>query len=176
MNSKIWFVLGGCRSGKSSRAQQIASAAAGADPVVYVATCRTENLDAEMRGRVQRHQSDRPSSWETIEDRFDLETIAAEFPNRVMLLDCLTLWLAHWSERDSNMERTLARIDAGMRAFRDHGIRIVVVSNEVGAGLVPVGAENRDWRDLVGFANQRVAKEADCVEWVVAGIPTTIKG
>ena len=176
MSSLIKFFIGGSRSGKSSLAEADALRLAGSDArPVYVATCRTDGLDQEMRERIERHQASRSDQWDTVENQFDLGEIAARYPDRIILLDCLTLWLAHWSSIDSDEQAILDRLEGGLSAMREHGVRLVVVSNEIGGGLVPLGKENREYRDLVGSANQLVAAQADEVDWVVAGIPVSIK-
>lgn len=170
----LTFCIGGSRSGKSARAEALARGLG--TEVVYVATCRTAGLDEEMAERIRRHREGRPVSWITVEDRFDLEELAAEFAGGVILLDCLTLWLAHWLEIAGGIEPVLRRLETGLMSFRHHRVTAIVVSNEVGCGLVPMGAEARVYRDLVGWANQAVARQADRVEWLVAGIPVEIKG
>ncbi len=169
----ITLVIGGSRSGKSSRAEALARDLEG--EVVYVATCRTAGLDAEMEARIHRHREDRPNHWQTVEDRFDLVDLAVDYAGRVLLLDCLTLWLAHWLEVDGEIDAVLRRLEGGLAAFRESGVTVIIVSNEVGCGIVPLGPETRAYRDLVGWANQLVARAADRVEWVVAGIPVEIK-
>jgi len=169
----LTLVIGGSRSGKSSRAEVLAGELGG--EVVYVATCRTAGLDAEMEARIRRHREDRPGHWVTVEDRFDLVDLAIEFAGRVLLLDCLTLWLAHWMEVDGEIDAVLRRLEVGLAAFRERRVTVIVVTNEVGCGIVPLGVETRAYRDLVGWANQLVARTADRVEWLVAGIPVEIK-
>jgi len=173
MKAEIRFIVGGSRSGKSSRAEAIARSLAG--EVVYVATCRTSGLDDEMTGRIRRHQEQRPPDWRTVEDRFDLEELAEECAGRILLLDYFTLWLAHWLESES-VDAMLRRLQSSLAALRNHAVQAIVVSNEVGCGIVPLGAETRAYRDLVGWANRMAAREADVVEWLVAGIPVKIKG
>ncbi len=170
---KIYFVTGGSRSGKSTHAESIAASLA--DDVVYVATCRTEGMDDEMKDRVERHQQSRPAHWETVENSFELSALARRFPSRTLLLDCLTLWTAHWMEHDPSIDATLERLQNGLTALREHKVSAVIVSNEIGSGIVPMGPENRSYRDLIGWANQRVAAEADVVDFVVSGIPMRIK-
>lgn len=171
--SQIWFVLGGSRSGKSRRAETIAARLS--REVVYVATCRTQGADDEMRERIDRHRRERPKHWMTVENSFDLEELAARFSGRTLLLDCLTLWASHWSETESEAEPVLERLRQGLAAFRENRVNAVIVSNEVGSGIVPLEAETRAYRDLAGWANQCVADEADEMEFLVAGIPLKLK-
>ncbi len=171
--SKLWFVLGGSRSGKSRRAEAIAASLS--TEVVYVATCCAEGLDDEMLDRINRHRQQRPAHWETVENRFDLVELAERYSGRTMLLDCLTLWLSYLNQNLPEPERVLDQLREGLAAFRRNRVNAVIVSNEVGSGIVPLGAETRAYRDLVGWGNQAVAAEADTVEFLVAGIPMRVK-
>jgi adenosylcobinamide kinase/adenosylcobinamide-phosphate guanylyltransferase len=177
--SGIHFVLGGARSGKSRRAEALATEFPenhGTLPVLYIATCATTHgLDAEMAERIARHRADRPSHWKTLENRFDLAVIFAEHPGHIVLLDCLTLWLSWQMGLGLSEAQILAALEEALDAARRHSIRLIAVSNELGMGLVPLGAENRAYRDLVGRANQLVARHADAAEFVAAGIPLRLK-
>jgi len=167
------LVTGGSRSGKSTFAEQLAIQSP--RPVVYLATCRTSDLDAEMQDRIRRHRAQRPAAWETLEDLFDLVAVAEAHAGKTLLLDCLTLWLADAMGRLADAEAILSELDAGLQAMLDHGIHAIIVSNEIGMGLVPLGKENRAYRDLVGWANQRVARHATHVQFIVAGLPLNLK-
>lgn len=173
--STLCLVLGGSRSGKSARGEAIAAKLSPSAPVVYVATCRTGELDSEMQSRIQKHQDSRPRHWLTIENEFDLSQIAADHAGKTILIDCLTLWLAHWCEHDRENEAILDRLRAGLAALAEQNTQTVIVSNELGGGLIPMEAASRAYRDLVGTANQIVAAHADEVEFVIAGLPTRIK-
>lgn len=176
---QIHFLLGGARSGKSSRAEALAREAAA--EVVYVATMATiatvDPLDPEMCQRLARHRSCRPAHWMTVENRFDLDAIFSENAGRLVLLDCLTMWLSWWSCQEQRLseEDILAKLDHALSLVPDHGSRLIVVSNEIGMGLVPLGPENRAYRDLCGRANQLVARHATVVEFMVAGLPMRLK-
>ena len=171
-HSSIDFVLGACRSGKSRQAEFLAKASGRS--VVYVATCRTSGIDHEMEERVKRHKQDRPSGWQTVENSFNLETLAHQHRGATLLIDCLTMWVSHLSEQ-LGTEEVLSRLENGLRAIRENDIHAIIVSNEVGMGIVPVDAETRHWRDLVGWANQLASRCADNVYWMVAGIPLQVK-
>ncbi len=173
--SALSFILGGSRSGKSARAESLATEMAVAEAVIYVATCRASGLDAEMQARIDKHQRSRPEHWLTVEDQFDLDVLAEKYANRVILIDCLTLWLSHCSETDDDAAITLKRLEQGLFAFKNNNARLIIVSNDLGSGLIPIDSASRAYRDLVGSANQLVAKQADLVELVVAGIPLSIK-
>jgi len=174
----LTFIIGGARSGKTALAQSLCRAGA---RVVYLATLRAE--DDEMRERIRRHRSARPTEWSTIEEPLAIaeavRRASGEFD--AIVLDCLTLWLSNfcWEHRGCDAEeierRALAEADelAGARGSAGH---LIVVSNEVGSGIVPENAVARQFRDLQGWVNQRVAAAADEAWQTVAGIPVRIKG
>ncbi|WP_157217816.1 bifunctional adenosylcobinamide kinase/adenosylcobinamide-phosphate guanylyltransferase [Flavisphingomonas formosensis] len=164
------FVLGGTRSGKSRYAQMRAEALAG--DLVYVATAQAQ--DAEMRDRIARHQADRGPRWRTIEAPIDLAaTVAAEArAGRVLLIDCLTLWASNlmFAERDAALETGLMA-----EALRGAAGPVMLVSNEVGLGIVPDNTLARRFRDIAGRINQEIAAVADEVQFVAAGLPLRLK-
>jgi adenosylcobinamide kinase/adenosylcobinamide-phosphate guanylyltransferase len=170
----ITFVTGGCRSGKSRYAQELAEATARSGRV-FIATCVP--YDDEMRDRVRRHQADRDRSWTTVEAPLDLPGAIAEQRNRaaVVLADCLTLWTTNILLDPAEADRAETRLANLTEALAGDGCPVILVSNEVGCGIVPENALARRFRDLVGLANQRVAALADQVVWCVSGIPVPIK-
>ena len=174
----LTFIVGGARSGKTALAVSLCRADA---RVAYLATLRAE--DDEMRERICRHRASRPAEWSTIEEPLSITAAvrraSAEFD--AIVLDCLTLWLSNfcWEHRDCDAgeleRRALAEADELVRACG--GARhVIAVSNEVGSGIVPENAVARQFRDLQGWVNQRVAAAADEVWQTVAGIPVRIKG
>lgn len=170
----LTFILGGARSGKSRHAQALAEglAEAGGDALVFIATAQT--FDAEMRDRIARHRADRDDRWRTVEAPIDLCGAIRDHaaPGRVLLIDCLTLWM-------SNV--LLAGEDAGamtnalLAALTQSRCPIVVVSNEVGLGIVPDNALARRFRDLTGRLHQNVATAATRVDFMVAGLSLRMK-
>ena len=173
---QIHFLLGGVRCGKSTRAEALASAASA--PVVYVATLATTGtLDAEMRARLALHRSRRPADWTVIENHFDLEALFSEHAGKVVLVDCLTMWLSWWSGCGERLdeEQVLHKLERSLSAVPETGVSLILVGNELGMGLVPLGAENRAYRDLCGRANQLVARHAAVVEFMIAGLPLRLK-
>ncbi len=172
MNSfdRSLLVLGGARSGKSRHAQAAAEAAG--DRLVFVATARA--LDREMADRIERHRADRGEAWRTREAPVDLAATLREEdrPGTVILVDCLTLWLSNLmlGEHDPGLAtEALVAVLAGAAA------RVVLVSNEVGGGIVPANALARRFRDAAGMLNQRVAAAVTQVDLVVAGLPLRLK-
>lgn len=171
-NQKI-LVIGGCRSGKSTHALQRAEAIG--NRRLFVATCVPR--DKEMQARVDKHRQERDDSWEILEVPVDLpDAILRHSPSAdVMLVDCLTLWLNNVLMETQNADEIRKHIDGLAEAVKKAPHAIVLVSNEVGAGIVPENKLARLYRDLAGWTNQAVAKVCDRVIWTVAGIPVTIK-
>jgi adenosylcobinamide kinase/adenosylcobinamide-phosphate guanylyltransferase len=167
------LVLGGCRSGKSSHALQLAEGMG--QRRVFVATCVPR--DDEMQARVARHRKERSDTWNTLEIPVDLaDAITAHGPAAdVMLVDCLTLWLSNLLMQTQDAKQIRRRIDGLAVAVKSAPCRLILVSNEVGAGIVPDNRLARLYRDLAGWTNQAVAAACDRVVWTVAGIPVTIK-
>ncbi|ADY27715.1 Adenosylcobinamide-phosphate guanylyltransferase (plasmid) [Deinococcus proteolyticus MRP] len=170
--SELVFVTGGARSGKSSFAERLAAGRGG--PVTYLATAQA--FDGEMRERIARHRVDRPAGWSTVEEPLDVPAALAAAAPGTVLLDCLSLWvsnlmLAGWSDG--------AVLDAAARlltAARQREGLTVLVTNEVGFGIVPENALARRYRDLLGWVNQRCAAESDQAWLLVSGLPLALKG
>jgi adenosylcobinamide kinase/adenosylcobinamide-phosphate guanylyltransferase len=172
---KTVFVLGGCRSGKSGYALETAQQFSGADKI-FIATCIP--YDDEMKQRVARHQEERSRTWQTVEAPIHLPAAIAETGQEagVILVDCLTLWINNLLMEKQNSEQILDQVQGLTKAVEAAACPIILVSNEVGTGIVPENKLARLYRDLIGSANQAVAECADQVIWMVAGIPVTIKG
>ena len=164
------LVLGGARSGKSAYALDLAQRS-GLAPV-YLATATV--WDEDMRLRVQRHRQERDGRWRTVEEPIELVTALARAsaPDAVVLVDCLTLWL-------SNVMLASRDVDAAAAGLIDalSGLPgpVVLVSNEVGSGIVPDNALARDFRDAQGRLNQAAARACDAAVLVTAGLPTLLK-
>ena len=174
MNEHI-FVIGGCRSGKSAYALQTAEAMPG-DRKIFVATCVPQ--DDEMVQRVAKHQKARSRNWVTIEEPVALpEMILENSPKAaVMLIDCLTLWVSNLLMKTSDEEKIEKQISRLIDALAKAACPVILVSNEVGSGIVPENRIARQYRDIIGEVNQAVAATAGKVVWMVAGIAVTIKG
>jgi len=164
------FVLGGARSGKSRYAE---SRVAGLpQPWIYVATA--EALDDEMAARIQAHRHRRGAGWQTIEAPRELpQAVEAAPSGATVLVDCLTLWLSNLMHAACDIDEASLRLEEALT--RREGAT-VLVSNEVGLGLVPDTALGRIFRDAQGRLNQRVAAMAHRVVFVVAGQPLVVKG
>ena len=171
---EITLVLGGAQSGKSYYAQQLASHF---ERVIFMATAR--RTDAEMRKKIARHRRARPVSWKTIEAPLDLDkAIRSQSPDAdVLLIDCLTVYVDNVAgtekKRRSRAKDCIEEICDAIQACR---ASVIVVSNEVGSGIVPQYRSGRIYRDFLGQMNQKIARIADRVVLMIAGVPVTIKG
>jgi adenosylcobinamide kinase / adenosylcobinamide-phosphate guanylyltransferase len=167
------FVLGGARSGKSRYALEQARRIGGS--VAFVATARP--LDPDMVARIARHRSERPAGWTTLEEPRDVAVAArrAAASHDLLVIDCVTVWIANLMERGDDDTAVLAAADDLAKLMRERLASFIVVSNEVGAGVHPPTAPGRRFGDLLGFVNQGLAAAADRVTLMVAGIPLTVK-
>lgn len=176
--SRTIFITGGARSGKSAFAEKLALASGG--PLGYLATAQT--LDSEMDERVKLHRERRGEVWQTIEEPLHLSQGLARCDGlyRVILVDCITLWLSNlmfkYEEAGEDIE---ARITEDLHRLKTtlHGMvtPVIIVSNEVGMGIVPENDLARLFRDIAGRANQTLAAAADEVHAVISGIPLKLK-
>src|SRR5512145_1537203 len=178
---RLTLILGGARSGKSSYAQALAEESGRS--VTFLATAQA--LDEEMSARIQKHRSERPAGWQTLEVPFEIAPHIARINSDVVILDCITLLVTNVMmqfvkndlvEETSFMQAVQKEIDALIKNIREQKQEWLIVSNEVGLGLVPPYQMGRVYRDVLGWANQRLAREADQVIFMVAGIPMIVKG
>jgi len=168
-HSQLTLVLGGARSGKSRYAESLVTACP--PPWTYVATA--EALDDEMRARIAEHRAHRGAGWRTVEAPRDLaEVLERTAAGGAVLVDCLTLWLSNLMLADADIEAESARLEAVLAGIAGP---LVLVSNEVGLGIVPDNALARRFRDAQGRLNQRIASRADRVVLMVAGLPLVVK-
>ena len=170
----VTLVLGGARSGKSRYAQQLAEQSG---RVVFVATAKIS--DDEMRAKIERHREDRPKEWLTVEEPLELPRVLSgyELNCDMIVVDCLTLYAANLLEAEGEDDSAIdRRIAALCEALQRTQCAIVLVSNEVGNGIVPSHPLSRQYRDLLGELNQKIAKLADDAVLMVAGLPLALKG
>src|SRR3990170_1901742 len=167
------FIVGGARSGKSTFALELGSKISGRKG--FIATAET--LDEEMKQRIIFHKKTRPAEWETIEEPVDLskrlQNIAGLYD--VVIVDCLTLWLSNILGRGGDSEHIKTDVGHLTSVLKDLSYKVIIVSNEVGLGIVPDNKIARLFRDLGGWMNQKVASVADEVYLVTCGIPMRIK-
>lgn len=179
--ARIVLVTGGCRSGKSAFAQDLAESLLGRR--VYVATCPV--VDEEMRQRIRKHQEARESGhWDTVEEPVRLDRALRAADNyAVVLVDCLTLWINNLmyesrqrSDQDVTEEQVIQWCGEVLASACRHPGTVILVTNEVGMGIVPANTWARRYRDLVGRCNQVIAARANVVALVSCGIPLFLKG
>lgn len=174
--SKLVFLVGGASSGKSEVALQLAHKGIGPTARrAFVATA--ESLDEEMAMKIARHRQSRSSAWVTMEVPVELTTWFNEQGHhyRVIVVDCLTMWLSNQCGRDRKERDIVEEVRALLQAIRRNDARVVLVSNELGMGLVPPDAQSRRFRELAGEVNRLVAEEADHAYFVVSGMPLSLK-
>ena len=171
MSKRLTLILGGVRAGKSSYAQQLATRG---KQVLFVATA--EAGDAEMEARIRAHQASRPTEWDTLEEPLDLVAALAPVLHRydTVLLDCLTMWVSNLllGGYAHDIPAEARRL---LELYRRGDASWVVVSNEVGLGVVPANELGRVFADELGRVNQIVAAEADAVYFMAAGLPLAMK-
>jgi len=172
MHNKI-LIIGGCRSGKSSHALRLAEEIQGKK--IFIATCIPH--DDEMEKRVANHRKERGRNWETVEAPLDLPEAISEFALKadVVIADCLTLWISNLMMEKTGEKKMVIEINRLVHSIKNAPSPVILVSNEVGAGIVPENPLARAFRDSAGFVNQRVAETSNRVIWMVAGLPVVIK-
>jgi adenosylcobinamide kinase/adenosylcobinamide-phosphate guanylyltransferase len=174
MGKRMIFITGGCRSGKSRYALSYANQHF--SKKLFLATC--EVLDEEMAQRIENHKKMRGPEWQTVEEPVNIiDKIKKEgADSEVILIDCLTLWLYNllmkWDDDSRIKEETETLIDM----LKKSDASFILVSNEVGMGIVPADPLSRRYRDLLGTMNQRIAEALDTVIFMVSGIPIFLKG
>jgi adenosylcobinamide kinase/adenosylcobinamide-phosphate guanylyltransferase len=170
---EITFVLGGSRSGKSLYATKLAKGRA--ERVVFVATAAA--LDKEMQLRIKLHRKNRPSHWKTIEEPKKLSSLIKNFPLKfdLIIIDCLTLFISNLLLEGCTDKYIENEIESTLKILKKYNFDSILVSNEVGLGIVPDNPLARRFRDLAGKINQNVAGRADKVFFLVSGIPWRIK-
>lgn len=182
-SGKLVLFLGGARSGKSECAENFASKLS--DQVIYIATAA--ELDLEMVRRIKRHRERRPATWQTVEETTNLIEVIEEYgaKSEVILLDCLTLWISNllidesrsskgisWPEKESYI---LAKVEQLAQLAKQVAAHVIVVANEVSLGVIPDNRLGRSFRDVAGYANQLIARQADEVYLTIAGLPIELK-
>ena len=176
VDKQLILVLGGARSGKSACAESLARQG---ERTLFVATA--EALDDDMRQRILKHRKQRPAAWDTLEEPLDpVAAISSALSGYdTLLLDCLTVWVSNLLPAlgdDGHAEtEILARVGALLDLYEQTGARWILVSNEVGLGVVPASALGRSYRDILGRVNQLVASRADKVYLMVAGLALELK-
>lgn len=172
--SKIIFIVGGARSGKSSYAMKLAKETKKIK-VGFIATGQAR--DSEMKKRILLHKKSRPCHWKTFEEPCNLSNLlkknAANFD--VLIIDCLTLFVSNLLLKKYKEEAIIAEINKVLSLLRGVKAKSIIVSNEVGLGIVPANKLSRNFRDIAGKVNQAVSQNSDKVFFMVAGLPLKVK-
>jgi adenosylcobinamide kinase/adenosylcobinamide-phosphate guanylyltransferase len=174
MGKKVIFITGGCRSGKSRYALDYANRHF--SKKLYLATC--EVLDQEMAQRVENHKKMRGPEWQTVEEPLEVVEKVRRYGDEaeVVLLDCITLWLSNLLLKWDDDSKVTGEVDRLIETLKKSQASFLIVSNEVGMGIVPADPLSRRFRDLSGTANQRIAEVADTLILMVSGLPIFLKG
>jgi adenosylcobinamide kinase/adenosylcobinamide-phosphate guanylyltransferase len=171
--NKITLILGGARSGKSNYALSLAQEY---KKVAFIAT--GQGKDKEMRERIKLHQETRPKHWETFEEPRELTKLLGKMNNSFdcIVIDCLTLLVSNLILSANSQKQIIEKVQESLLILNKKKARIILISNEVGLGIVPAHKLGREFRDIAGKVNQIVARQADEVLFMVAGLPMNIKG
>lgn len=171
--ARIIFITGGARSGKSRLAEKLAETFGG--PLCYVAT--GEARDAEMAERIAAHRARRGETWQTLEEPLNLQEALRDVQGccKAVLVDCITLWISNLLFRFGTAEAVLDAVRTLIESLAEYRTPIILVSNEVGMGIVPENALARTFRDLAGKANELLAAASDEVYVTFSGIPLKLK-
>ena len=174
MGKKVIFITGGCRSGKSRYALDYVNQ--NFLKKLYLASC--EALDEEMAQRIEHHKKMRGPEWHTIEEPVEIVDKIRQYGDKVevILLDCITLWLSNILMKWDSDSRIMDEVDRFVDVIKQSPTSFIIVSNEVGMGIVPAEPLGRRFRDLSGMVNQKIAEVADTVIYMVSGIPLFLKG
>jgi adenosylcobinamide kinase/adenosylcobinamide-phosphate guanylyltransferase len=166
----VYYISGGARSGKSAYAQDLALSLS--NNPIYLATARI--WDADFDQRIKRHQSDRDERWENIEE--EKYPAQHDFTNRVVVLDCVTLWLTNfYVDTKYDIEVSLNKIKKSFDEMIAQDATFIIISNELGMGLHADTESGRKFTDLQGWTNQYIAKKADKAVFMVSGLPVVLK-
>jgi adenosyl cobinamide kinase/adenosyl cobinamide phosphate guanylyltransferase len=164
----LTVLIGGARAGKSAQAERIARNS-GDDSVTFIATCPRLEGDDELAERIERHRSERPTEWATVEEEIDLAGALDRAGTSTAIIDCLTTWVANMLHHGHSDLDVLREAEDAIAVVRWRDASTVVVTNEVGQGIVPADADTRRYRDLLGRVNQQWVSVADRAYLMVSG-------
>ncbi len=169
---KLILIIGGARSGKSTFANKLV---AGGKKVTFLATGAAG--DSEMKERIKKHQKDRPSNWLLVEEEINIERALSKIrkTTKFVIIDCITLWVSNLLLAGGKEKSILSAVSKLVKAVKRNNFTVIMVTNEVGMGIVPENALSRTFRDIAGLTNQKLAKSADEVYLITCGISARIK-
>ncbi len=168
--AQVIYISGGQRSGKSDFAQEMAEKLSSTP--LYLATAKC--WDSEFKDRIERHQRARGENWRTIEETINISSLPLD--GEVVLMDCVTLWLTNiFMENEMDGTKSLEWAKEQWNELLTHDCTLIVVSNEIGMGVVPTSASTRAFVDMQGWMNQFIAKKADEAYTIISGLPLKLK-
>jgi adenosylcobinamide kinase/adenosylcobinamide-phosphate guanylyltransferase len=163
----LTVLIGGARAGKTAQAERLVRTAD--VPVSYIATCPRIDGDDDLAARIERHRDDRPTEWNTVEEELHLADALGAAGTTAVIIDCLTTWVSNLVYAGKTDLDVLGESERSIAVVRGRAAPTVVVTNEVGQGIVPADAETRRYRDLLGRVNQQWVSAADHAYLMVAG-------
>jgi len=168
---KIIFVTGPVRSGKSNFA--VKYAIENFKDVIFIATAKP--VDNEMKIRIEKHKKNRPSDWLTIEEDINIDEVVKDLKERDLVIDCITIWVSNMLLNNFSEEKIIKKVNKLIKSIRKNNLSAIIVSNEVGWGIVPENQLARVFRDIIGNAHQIISENSDYVYLLVSGIPLVLK-
>jgi adenosylcobinamide kinase/adenosylcobinamide-phosphate guanylyltransferase len=170
--SKLIFITGPVRSGKSNFAVNLAKKSK--KKIIFIATCKP--VDTEMKERIKKHQQQRPKEWITIEEEIDLGSVLRKISkDKLIIIDCITLWVSNLFFHNFNEKEILKIVNGLISIIKRKGLSVIIVSNEVGWGIVPNNKIARNFRDIMGIIHQKISESSNEIYLLVSGIPIKLK-
>jgi len=170
--SKLIFITGPVRSGKSNFAVNLAKKSK--KKIIFIATCKP--VDTEMKERIKKHQQQRPKEWITIEEEIDLGSVLRKISkDKLIIIDCITLWVSNLFFHNFNEKEILKIVNDLISIIKRKGLSVIIVSNEVGWGIIPNNKIARNFRDIMGIIHQKISESSNEIYLLVSGIPIKLK-
>ena len=169
---KIIFVTGPVRSGKSNFA--IEYAIKNFKDVIFIASAKP--IDNEMKERIEEHKKNRPKKWLTIEEDINIDKVVEKCNGEALIIDCITIWVSNLLHNNFNKQEIIKKVENLIKNIKKNNLSAIIISNEVGWGIVPENELARVFRDIIGKVHQIISKNSDYVYLLVSGIPLILKG
>jgi len=169
---KIVFVTGPVKSGKSDFA--VKYAIENFKEVIFIATAKP--IDDEMRKRIEEHKKNRPKDWLTVEEGIDVEKVVEKLYGKFLIIDCITFWISNLIYENFDERKIIEKVEKLIKNIKKNDLSVIIVSNEVGWGIVPENKVARVFRDIMGKVHQIISKNSDYVYLMVSGMPLILKG
>jgi len=169
---RIIFITGPVRSGKSNFA--IEYAIENFKDVIFIASAKP--IDDEMKKRIEEHKKNRPKEWLTIEEDINIDKVVEKYKGKALIIDCITIWVSNLLYNKFNEQEIIKKVENLMKNIKKNNLSTIIVSNEVGWGIVPENELARIFRDIIGKVHQIISENSDYVYLLVSGIPLILKG